>query len=202
MKLHIGCGAKLFDGFINIDGDSKEQIANRYKMNNEDREKLFCGPQVYNWDIFNLPVEANSIDEIIAHGFIEHLSFIEERRFWYEVKRILKSGGQIEIEAPDFDELVKMWLNAEDNFKDFWKDDEKEHWFGQGNRNMDTKWGYLVTTFFGNQSAQFQYHKTAYTIGKMKKICEIINFEPVFIGSSGRWKGYLDPMIKLIAKKR
>lgn len=202
MKLHIGCGSKLFEEFINIDGNTKEEIANRYKMDPEERERFFKGPEIYNWSIFNIPVENESVDQIIANGFIEHLSFADERKFWHEVKRILKPGGQVEIEAPDFDELVKTWINAEDNFKNFWDETQKEDWFGQGGRNMNTKWGYLLATFFGNQSSEFQYHKNAYTIPKMKRICELINFEVIFAGSIGRWKNSLDPMIKLVARKK
>ena len=45
----------------------------------------FQGSTVYNWDIFNLPLENASVDEVLCDAMIEHLSFSDEPKFFYEV---------------------------------------------------------------------------------------------------------------------
>lgn len=203
VKLHIGCGANLKEGWENIDGNTKEEIAERYKMSFADREKFFqSNISIIKANIFELPYEDNSVNEILAEGFIEHLSFSDERKFWHEVKRVLKPDGVVTVNAPDFDAQCKLWLEAEDNFISFWNEEAEEDWFGQDERNLTNKWGYLLATFFGNQSSQYQYHKTAYTKKKFEKICKLLNFSVVEIRDAGPWRGKFEPMISMTAMKK
>ena len=54
-------------------------------------------------DIFDLPYDDGSVDEVIADGFVEHLSFLEESKFFYEMKRVLKPGGILNFSVPNFE---------------------------------------------------------------------------------------------------
>lgn len=202
MKLHIGCGANLKEGWDNIDGNTKEEIATRYKMSLDEREKFLQSDiPIIKASIFDLPYESDSVDEILAEGFIEHLSFADEGKFWNEVRRVLKPGGTVSVNAPDFDKQCQLWLEAKDEFLGFWKEDAAEDWFGQGDRNITSKWGYLLATFFGNQSSEFQYHKTAYTKKKFEGICKLLNFSAIEIRDDGQWRKKFEPMIIMKARK-
>lgn len=203
VKLHVGCGANLKEGWDNIDGNTKEEIVERYKMSSTKRQELLqSNIPIIKASIFDLPYEDDTVDEILAEGFIEHLSFADERKFWNEVKRVLKPSGTITVNAPDFDAQCKLWLEAEDSFVSFWNENAEEDWFGQGERNMTNKWGYLLATFFGNQSSSYQFHKTAYTKKKFEAICELLNFSVLEIKDDGPWRGKFEPMIMMKAMKK
>jgi predicted SAM-dependent methyltransferase len=167
--LHVGCGPKLLQGYINIDIDTKKEIMERYGI---DENSNFSSLEVFQYDIFNLPFKNGEVDEILCEAFLEHLSFEDEKKFFDEAKRVLRVGGKIIFTVPDFDEMAKLWLNAEDNFIDFYKVGVDEHWFGNNNRNLENKWGYLTAHIYGNQNGQGQFHKNAYTV---KKICSMLN---------------------------
>ena len=85
IRLNLGCGKNLKTGFLNIDGDTKEKIAGRYRMSQEDKNKLSSGPKILKWNFFNLPIKNNLVSEILCEAVAEHLSFEEERLFWKEV---------------------------------------------------------------------------------------------------------------------
>ena len=172
IKLNIGCGADLRQNYINIDIQPKDELFSRYGYETPSET-----PQVFNYDIFNLPFLDEQVDEVMCHGFLEHLSFEEEGRFLNEVKRVLKVGGLLHFTVPDFDSLIKQWQAANDYFKDFYVVGKHEHWFGQGDRNINNKWGYLVASFFGNQNGPGQFHKNCYTYEKIGRLMEILDFD-------------------------
>lgn len=172
LKLNVGCGADLHTGYVNIDKHSKELIAERYGI---DLSTFNC--DIVNYDIFNLPYENETVDEVMCLGFLEHLSFSDEGKFFKEITRVLKPGGTLLFTVPDFDNLAQQWLDAKDDFKEFYKLGENEHWFGNGNRNMSNKWGYLTAFIFGNQYGEGQFHRNAYTIGKIENIMKTLGFE-------------------------
>jgi predicted SAM-dependent methyltransferase len=120
LKLNLGCASKLLDGYVNIDQDNIDVIRERYPWIEFPQDAI-----IYTYDVFNLPYEDNTVDEIIADGFIEHLSFIEERKMFEEIKRVLKQGGKLSFAVPNFEKVVKLWLEAEDNWQDFYRLDEE-----------------------------------------------------------------------------
>ena len=171
LLLNIGAGGDLRQGYVNIDIHSKEEIEERYGT------KLHENIDIKNYDIFNLPYENDTVDEVLCLGFLEHLSFENEGKFFREVKRVAKKGGTFHFTVPDFDSLVEQWREAEDCFIDFYKLGTDEHWFGNGNRTMNNKWGYLTAFIFGNQYGEGQFHRNAYTRKKIEKIMNIIGFD-------------------------
>ena len=96
IKLNIGCGADLRQNYINIDIQPKDELFSRYGYETPSET-----PQVFNYDIFNLPFLDGQVDEVMCHGFLEHLSFEEEGRFLNEVKRVLKAGAPLHFTVPD-----------------------------------------------------------------------------------------------------
>ena len=129
MKINLGCASEPLVDYVNVDMDSLDDIKNRYP------NKVFSDDLVVKqWDIFNLPVEDNSVDEIRADCVFEHLNFKEEKQIFLEAKRVLKTGGILNIAVPDIESVIRAWLDAEDDWKDWYRDDEdaikEKHWFG------------------------------------------------------------------------
>jgi len=199
MKLNLGCGGRPLAGYINVDMDDRTKLQRRYE-HDEFNDTL----EIFNWDIFNLPVEAGSVDEILSDAMIEHLSFEEEPRFFYEINRVLKPGGLFIFSTTNFEEIAKLWLEADDNWQDFYRNDaeaiKKEHWFGTYSYKMENRWGYLMASIFGSQNGVGQYHKNCYTIKKIQSILNKLGLEEVS-HETFLWKGNRDPMIKFIARK-
>ena len=193
VRLNLGCGGNPLPGYINVDMDTLEGIRARYP------DKQFADDIVVRqFDIFDLPYPDNSVDEVRADSMVEHLDFFEEPRFFHEAKRVLKVGGALVISVPDFEELCRLWLAASDDWREFFRNDDEairqEHWFGTYSAAMDNRWGYLITTFFGNQNGRGMYHRNAYSEGKVRAIARRLGFT-VATCRRFRWKSDRDPML-------
>ncbi len=93
LKLHLGCGKRYIDDYINIDWRKSETT------------DLVC-------DIRKLPYLDNSVELIETYHVIEHLprhDFPKVLKEWY---MILIPRGKLIIECPDFDEAVKEYLEG------------------------------------------------------------------------------------------
>jgi ubiquinone/menaquinone biosynthesis C-methylase UbiE len=200
IKLNLGCGSRPLPGYINVDLDSIEELKARYPL-----QEFPEGIEIYTYDILNLPFPDSSVAEIRADSLIEHLSFIEEPKFFYEVKRVLRPGGIFQFSTTDFEKIVHLWLAAKDEWKDFYHNDPeaiaKEHWFGQYSYSTESRWGYLTAMIFGNQQGHGQFHKNCYTVAKIRAILKRLEFEELEI-SHFLWKSDRDPMILVRAMKR
>jgi ubiquinone/menaquinone biosynthesis C-methylase UbiE len=198
IKLNLGCASRPLEGYVNIDLDTREQMLERYP--NIDIPEI----EIYQYDIFNLPYEDNTITEIKCESMLEHLSFKEEKLIFNEVKRVLKTGGKFVFSVPDFEDDIKKWINAEEDWRDFYRDDEEAikqcHWFGHYSYSTDSRWGYLIASIFGPQNSSGQFHKNAYTEGKIKSICKYLDFKEPDI-TRFNWKGDRNVMLKVIAEK-
>ena len=199
IRLNLGCASRPLKNYLNIDQDSLSLIKKRYS-----NLKKIKDLKIYNYNIFKLPFSDSSVDEIRADGLIEHLSFVEEKKFFYEIKRVIKKSGIIKFSTVDFEKSVKQWLKAKDEWIDFHRDDDeaikKTFWFGTYTYKPTNRWGYLAATFFGSQNGKGQYHKNAYTKKKLRSISKKLGFKVVEL-KNFRWKKNRDHMINLIAKK-
>ena len=81
-KLNLGCGHKKRDGFINA--DIRKDI---------EADLIFDA-------VDGLPVKDNSLNEIMAFDFLEHLPLGKTIFLIEEVWRALKSGGKFEHFTP------------------------------------------------------------------------------------------------------
>jgi predicted SAM-dependent methyltransferase len=156
MKLHLGCGKNIKDDYINIDA-------------------FYDDINVFKYDIFNLPYDNESIDEILTEHLIEHIKFKDEEKFWNECSRLLKPGGVLICETPDLEWLCKSFVENKDDFKEFYKVGETDHYFGNG-KSIEHRWGILTTHFFGNQNGDGQFHYNGYTKEKLMQISKLLGF--------------------------
>jgi predicted SAM-dependent methyltransferase len=200
IRLNLGCGGRPLTGYINIDSDSLEELKARYPTQDFEEDV-----KIYDYDIFNLPFPDSSVAEIRADSLVEHLSFLEEPKFFYEVKRVLAPGGIFQFSTPDFEEIASLWLAAKDEWQDFYRNDEEaiksQHWFGQYSYSTDNRWGYLSAMIFGSQNGNGQFHRNCYTVAKIRAILDRLQLDEIEL-SHYRWKGERDPMILVKAMKR
>ena len=94
-KLHLGCGRKKREGWINIDADKgvkPDVVANVKSL------KMF---------------ENNSVDVIECCHLLEHLTYKDAFMALKEWHRILKKGGTLLIELPNLQRCVEMIYNKE-----------------------------------------------------------------------------------------
>ncbi len=82
MKLNIGCGKDLKEGYVNLD------VVN------------YGGNQIYDLNKFPYPFEENTFDEIYASHILEHLDNFHNTVM--ELYRIAKPGSKIIVYAPFF----------------------------------------------------------------------------------------------------
>lgn len=133
VRLHLGCGSRLFDHYINIDG-----------------EYLRHDPNVVIHDITKpFPLEDNSVDEILTVHVIEHLTRSHVMPMFKEWLRVCRPGGMVAIEWPD---LLKMCREIVANPTVFWSNDRRQlkrtilGIYGDTERYPDPvmlhKWGY------------------------------------------------------------
>lgn len=157
LRLHIGCGPKVLPGWVNMDRTARAEGV------------------ITDIDLTALPFDDGTVDEILAEHVFEHFTFHEEGRVWSECVRVLRAGGTMTIEVPDFEWACQTFLAAIDCWRDFYLVGHADHYAGCG-RALDQRWGILQTMFFGNQNGAGQFHHSAYTEGKLRAIADRLGF--------------------------
>ena len=129
MKLHLGCGTKILEGWINI--DSVEA----------------CKPDLVADISQPLPYEDLTVDEILAEDLLEHFDKYLRFVVFYEWARVLKIDGTITLQVPDFQKILKKYSKfGYDNFVDFiFGENMWESKFYNGHFG-NHKWGYSQKT--------------------------------------------------------
>ena len=89
--LHLGCGDRKFDGFVNIDA-----------MPGADMQLDLTQP---------LPWQQGSVSGIYSEHFIEHITQAQAIRLLHECRRILQPGGVVRIATPDLAQVVADYTN-------------------------------------------------------------------------------------------
>jgi ubiquinone/menaquinone biosynthesis C-methylase UbiE len=93
MKLHLGSNKKILEGYVNVD------ILD------------FPGVTTHDLTVFPYPFLDNSVDEIIAHEVLEHISFLKTERVLAEWYRVLAPGGIAHIQVPDIGLMCEYYTN-------------------------------------------------------------------------------------------
>jgi len=91
MKLNIGCGDDIQQGYINVDIRPKGNIIA---------------------NVINLPFKTNSVLEVRAIDVYEHLSFKVSKKVLKEWHRVLKKNGKLYIQTTSLEDLAKYILQS------------------------------------------------------------------------------------------
>ena len=148
IKLHLGCGTKKLEGWINIDSVKA------------------CAPDLVHDLTKPLTFPDQSVDEILAEDLLEH--FDKYMRFVVagEWARVLKVGGTITIQVPNFKKILFRYFKfGFDNFVDFI--------FGENLWNSRIYIGH-----FGN-------HKWGYSEKSLSEFMSLLGIEVVQIETQG-----------------
>ena len=93
LKLHLGCGERYLPGYIHIDINKFEHID--YYSTIDDLSFF----------------EDSTVDEIYASHVLEYYDIEEVNQVLKEWFRVLKKNGEIRLAVPNFENLVKVYLN-------------------------------------------------------------------------------------------
>jgi len=95
LKLHLGCGGRHLEGYINID------------LRKTTATDVVC-------NIRKLPYPDNSIELIENYHVIEHLPRHDLPKALKEWFRVISPGGVLIVECPDFDKAVKEYIEGDE----------------------------------------------------------------------------------------
>jgi len=152
LKLNLGSGDNLLDGYVNIDKYDKAAQVRA--------------------DICYLPYEDSSVDEIVCYQVIEHLPYWQTSfgehcspQFFEDCYRVLKKGGTMITECPDIEWDAKQIMETGDiNYGN------TIHLWGEYYRPWDTgryeDWEHQAGSL----------HITGFTFKKIQKIAEHCGF--------------------------
>ena len=93
MRVNIGCGKYPLDGYTNVDA-SQDSAA-------DVRMDAFA---------FLATLADDSLEEVYAGHFLEHLTQLEGQAFLAECYRVLQPGGVCAIVVPDMRTILAEWL--------------------------------------------------------------------------------------------
>lgn len=98
MKLDIGCGVRKQAGYVGVDIRPFDGVDHVFD----------AGTQVW-------PFEDNSVEEVYASHFVEHLTALQRIHFANEAYRVLKKDGKLHIICPHafsaraYGDLTHQW---------------------------------------------------------------------------------------------
>ena len=105
MKLHLGCGQKYLEGYVNIDFPSSEHSV---------QEKSLADMHA---DLLALRYPVGSIDEVRLHHVFEHFPRPVACALLASWNSWLSDGGVLHIEVPDFTRTARAILNPFSSLK-------------------------------------------------------------------------------------
>ena len=145
VKLHLGCGKRHLDGYIHIDLDTHPHID-------------------YAQDIRELPmIMDETVDLIYSCGAIQYFDRDEVKIVLKEWRRVLKKDGILRLSVPDFESIVKVYL--------------------QNGKNLDTRG--ILGPLFGkwliklDSSERYIYQTTTYDYKSMRTLLNDCGFKCV-----------------------
>lgn len=97
MKLNLACGDDYIPGYINAD--------------------LYAEKVDERFDVKTIPYPDNTFDEVKAFHIIEHFHWMEGQEVLKEWARVLKPGGRLHIETPDFLESCRMFVYGDEDLR-------------------------------------------------------------------------------------
>ena len=180
LRLHVGCGTVYLDGYVNLDlevpgysflaserpdlVERNRTTVDRYYKKEESRETLEHGPREAQAcvvdryaDLRALPYAPDTVDEIRSVQSLEHLDMREGPRVlrhWYDV---LKPGGVLHVDVPDFEETARQLLAQPDE--------------------PSKDWYYRLV--YGSQKNAYAFHKNGFSPARLERLLREAGFREV-----------------------
>ena len=126
IKLNLGCGSKILDGYDNID-------------------LYITHPNIKNYDITSLPYEDDSVDEVLAEDILEHFPRLRWKSVLQEWVRVLKPGQLMMLQFPEAIEIFHRLINA--STQEEWEKWNRRLFGGQGDGKNDGEGMFHYTGF-------------------------------------------------------
>lgn len=144
-RLHVGAGQRILPGYENLDA-----------YDNEHRPEFFqTGVSHFvRAELLDTAFAPDSVAEIRSHHVFEHIGILDLDRTLRGWNRILKTGGLVWIETPDFAGCARCILRRG-------REDEKEIFY----RHL-----------FGSQFGPGEFHHNGFTAPRLIRLLELYGF--------------------------
>jgi len=191
MKVHLGCGNKYLEGYLNIDLPSSEHTIMDVKAD------MYA-------DIRTVQFPENSIDEVRLHHLFEHFNRAEALKLLSRWRTWLKVGGILHIETPDFQLCAFLYLFASHRYKF----QLGRHIFG----SQEASWANHLD-FWDKKKYKFILKKMGFDIVKIKRYWNSFHKHYAYVPFASligailpesvyrKYGGYKLPNIVVIARK-
>jgi hypothetical protein len=97
MRLHLGCGERYLEGYVNIDYPADQHSVQ------------VSSPADLHADITKLSYDPGSIAEVRLHHVFEHFDRVTALRLLVDWHGWLREGGLLVIETPDFEAAARRF---------------------------------------------------------------------------------------------
>lgn len=169
MRLNLGCGNDIKQGYVNVDFRQTHPAVMKVDLS------------VLPW-----PFQDASADEILMLDFLEHFPYARTEQILREVHRILKPGGEVQIQVPDFEQLSAA---IEGRFGGLgYHCNQCGYYFDEDTRDTDLcpKCGQsldsigdaAVARLFGGQDYPGNFHQTTFTQDRLARLCQENGLRP------------------------
>ncbi len=146
IKAHVGAGQNIREGYDNIDAYPNIHRAD-YVQTTVDK---FARAET-----LNTLYQPNTLAEIRLHHVFEHISILDLDRTLRTWNKLLKMGGTVFLEVPDFDACVRRILALGD----------------------DARTEIFYRHIFGSQFTAGEYHRNGLTPRRLTRLLEQYGFE-------------------------
>ena len=165
MRLNLGCGNDIRDGYVNVDFRQVPGV-----------------DRVVDLSLFPWPFETGSCDQVLMLDFLEHFPYASTGAILMECYRVLSSDGQLVIQVPDA-EILGAVLSRRGRFQcnrcGAWMDgylesDERPHeWCPDCKQTYGDVLEAAVRRMFGGQDHRGNFHHVCFTYSRlMQKAAE------------------------------
>ena len=123
MRLHLGCGERYLDGYVNIDYPPDQHSVQ------------LSSPADVHADITELSHEPGSVAEVRLHHVFEHFDRVTSLRLLIDWYAWLEEAGILVIETPDFEASARRFLKRRSRSE---RDTIVRHVFG----SQEAQWAF------------------------------------------------------------
>lgn len=158
-KLHIGCGKRHLDGWVNID--------------------VYPAPLAMNV-LWGLPFAAGSVRYVFVSHMLEHLFFPRDvKPFLAEIRRVLAPDGIVRIVVPDIEQCIEAYVNHDHSF--FGSRREAWPWWPENPTRLED---FLAYAGAGAEPAYlFESHKYGYDFETLSHVLAGAGFSRILRSS-------------------